>query len=82
MELGSTTAVEEYLEVGQGFSIFSRADVRRRLKAGTLIEVEGFSIPWSFKLILRSSAHLSLAEQLFCEFLLNGRKLTKSASQK
>lgn len=80
MELGSTIAVEEVIESGRGFSILSRADVRRRLEAGTLVEVEGFSIPWDFKLIRRPSAHLSLAEQLFCEFLLNGRKLTGSAS--
>ncbi len=81
MELGSTMAVEEIIEAGWGFSILSRADVQRRLEAGTLVEVEGFSIPWNFKLIRRPSAHLSLAEQLFCEFLLNGRKLTKSAAQ-
>ncbi len=81
MELGSTIAVEEIIEAGWGFSILSRADVQRRLEAGTLVEVEGFSVPWSFKLIRRPSARLSLAEQRFCEFLLEGRKLTRSASQ-
>jgi DNA-binding transcriptional LysR family regulator len=81
MELGSTIAVEEIVEAGRGFSILSRVDVQRRLEVGTLVEVEGFSVPWSFKLIRRPSAHLSLAERLFCEFLLDGRKLTRSASQ-
>src|SRR5829696_5650375 len=80
MELGSTIAVEEIVESGRGFSLLSRADVRRRLEAGTLVEVEGFSIPWSFKLIRHPSATLSFAEQLFCEFLLDGRKLTEARS--
>jgi len=78
MELGSTIAVEEIVESGRGFSLLSRADVRRRLEAGTLVEVEGFSIPWSFKLIRHPSATLSFAEQLFCEFLLDGRELTEA----
>lgn len=81
MEFGSTIAVKEIIEAGRGFSILSRVDVQRRLEAGTLVEVEGFSIPWSFKLIRRPSARLNLAERLFCEFLLDGRKLTRSASQ-
>jgi DNA-binding transcriptional LysR family regulator len=81
MELRSAIVVKEIIEAGWGFSILSRADVQQRLEAGTLVELKGFSIPWSFKLTRRSSTHLSLAEQLFCEFLLNGGKLTRSASQ-
>jgi DNA-binding transcriptional LysR family regulator len=80
MELGSTIAVEEIVESGWGFSLLSRADVRRRLEAGTLVEVEGFSIPWNYKLIRHPSATLSFAEQLFCEFLLDGRQLTEARS--
>lgn len=70
MELASTTAITEAIEAGRGFSILSRTDVQRKLEAGTLVEVEGFSIPWSFKLVRHPSATLTLAEQNFFEFLL------------
>jgi len=79
MELGSTTAVKEAVEAGMGFSLLSRADTQREFEGGKLVEVQGFSIPWSFKLIRHPSATLSLAEQRFYEFLLNARELTKSA---
>lgn len=74
MELGSITAIKEVVEEGWAFSIFSRADIQRKLEAGTLVEVEGFSIPWSFKLIRHSSATLSLAEQRFYDFLIEMHK--------
>lgn len=70
MELGSNTAVKEAIESGLGFSILSRADVERKLEAGTLVQVEGLSIPWSFKLIRHPSASLSRVEKDFYEFIL------------
>lgn len=71
MELGSTTAIKEVVEEGWAFSIFSRADIQRKLDAGLLVEVEGFSMSWSFKLIRHPSASLTFAEQRFYEFLLD-----------
>ncbi len=74
MEIGSTTAIKEVVEEGWAFSIFSRADIQRKLDSGTLVEVEGFSIPWSFKLIRNASVDLTVAEQRFYEFLLEKRR--------
>lgn len=74
MELNSNTAVKEATESGFGFSILSRADVKRKLEAGTLVRVEGLSIPWSFKLIRYPSASLSEAEKSFYKFILRMRK--------
>lgn len=74
MEIGSTTAIKEVVEEGWAFSIFSRADIQRKLDSETLVEVEGFSIPWSFKLIRNSSVDLTVAEQRFYEFLLEKRR--------
>ncbi len=74
MEIGSTTAIKEVVEEGWAFSIFSRADIQRKLDSGTLVEVEGFSIPWSFKLVRNSSVDLTVAEQRFYEFLLEKRR--------
>lgn len=74
MEIGNTTAIKEVVEEGWAFSIFSRVDIQRRLETGTLVEVEGFSIPWDFKLIRNSSVHLTVAEQRFYEFLLEKRR--------
>lgn len=82
MELGSITAIKEVVEEGWAFSIFSRADIQRKLEAGTLVEVGDFSIPWSFKLIRHPSATLSLAEQRFYDFLLDTHKHTKHLSHK
>lgn len=79
MELGSITAIKEVVEEGWAFSIFSRADIQRKLEAGILVEVQGFSIPWSFKLIRHPSANLSLAEQRFYDFLLNMDKYSNSS---
>ena len=74
MEIGSTTAIKEVVEEGWAFSMFSRADIQRKLDSGTLVEVEGFSIPWSFKLIRNSSVDLTEAEERFYEFLLEKRR--------
>ena len=74
MEIGSTTAIKEVVEEGWAFSIFSRADIQRKLDSGTLVEVEGFSVPWSFKLVRNSSVDLTVAEQRFYEFLLEKRR--------
>ncbi len=74
MELNSNTAVKEAIESGLGFSILSRADVKHKLEAGTLVQVEGLSIPWSFKLIRHPSASLSRIEKDFYEFILSMRK--------
>ena len=74
MEIGSTTAIKEVVEEGWAFSIFSRADIQRKLDSGSLVEVEGFSIPWSFKLMRNSSIDLTVAEQRFYEFLLEKRR--------
>lgn len=74
MEIGSTTAIKEVVEEGWAFSIFSRADIQRKLEAGSLVEVEGFSIPWNFKLIRNSSVDLTAAEQGFYDFLLEKRR--------
>lgn len=73
MELGSNTAVKEAIESGLGFSILSRADVKRKLEAGRLVQVEGLSIPWNFKLIRHPSASLSRVEKDFYEFILSMR---------
>jgi len=73
MELGSNTAVKEAIQSGLGFSILSRADVKRKLEAGTLVQVEGLSIPWSFKLVRHPSASLSRVEKDFYEFILSMR---------
>lgn len=73
MELASTTAIKEVVEEGWAFSIFSRADIQRKLQSGALLEVPGFSIPWSFTLIRRRSAVLSRAEESFYRFLLEVR---------
>lgn len=78
MELGSITAVKEAIESGLGFSILSRADVQRKLEAGTLVQVEGLSIPWSFKLIRHPSAPLSTVEKDFYEFVLSMRKQART----
>jgi DNA-binding transcriptional LysR family regulator len=75
MELGSITAIKRVVEEGWAFSIFSRADLQKKLKAGSMVEVKGFSIPCSFKLIRQPSATLNLAEQRFYEFLLKMHKL-------
>ncbi len=77
MELGSTTAVKEAIESGLGFSILSRTDVQRKLEAGVLVQVEGLSIPWSFKLIRHRSAPLSMVEKDFYEFVLSMREQQK-----
>ena len=74
METGSTTAIKEVVEEGWGFSIFSRTDIRRKLSSGALVEVEGFSIPWSFKLIRNSSVDLTIAEHRFHEFLMEKKR--------
>lgn len=74
MEIGSTTAIKEVVEEGWAFSMFSRADIQRKLEAGSLVEVEGFSIPWSFKLIRNCSMDLTLAEKGFYDFLLEKRR--------
>ncbi|MGB3635599.1 MAG: LysR family transcriptional regulator [Rubrobacteraceae bacterium] len=74
MEVGSTTAIKEVVEEGWAFSVFSRADIQRKLDSGTLVEVKGFSIPWSFKLVRNSAIDLTLAEQRFYEFLLEKRR--------
>ena len=74
MEIGSTTAIKEVVEEGWAFSIFSRADIQRKLDSGTLVEVEGFSVPWSFKLIRNSSVDLTEAEERFYEFLLEKKR--------
>ena len=74
MELGSTTAVKKAIESGQGFSILSRADVQRKLETGALVEVKGFSVPWSFKLIRHPTAPLSIAEKRFHEFLVDNAR--------
>lgn len=81
MEIGSTTAIKEVVEEGWAFSIFSRADIQRKLDSGTLVEVEGFSIPWDFKLIRNSSVDLTVAEQRFYEFLLEKRRRGDFASR-
>lgn len=74
MELASTTAIKEVVEEGWAFSIFSRADIQRKLQSGALVEVPGFSIPWSFTLIRRRSAVLSCAEERFYKFLAETEK--------
>lgn len=74
MELASTTAIKEIVEEGWAFSIFSRADIQRKLHSGALVEVPGFSLPWSFALIRRRSAVLSCAEELFYNFLVETEK--------
>ncbi|CAA9358758.1 MAG: hypothetical protein AVDCRST_MAG93-7522, partial [uncultured Chloroflexia bacterium] len=71
MELGSNTAVKEAIESGAGFSILSRADVKRKLEAGKLVQVEGLSVPWSFKLLRHPTASLSSIENDFYEFILS-----------
>ncbi len=74
MELNSNTAVKKATESGLGFSLLSRADVRRKLEAGTLVQVEGLSIPWSFKLIRCPSTSLTEVEKSFYKFILGMRK--------
>lgn len=74
MELRSTTAIKEIVEEGWAFAMFSRADIQRKLKTGALVEVAGFSIPWTYKLIRHPSATLSPAEISFCDFLLGARR--------
>ena len=81
MEIGNTTAIREVVEEGWAFSVFSRADIQRKLNSGTLVEVEGFSIPWDFKLIRNSSMDLTVAEQRFYEFLLEKRRKGDFASR-
>lgn len=75
MELGSITAIKKVVEEGWAFSIFSRANLQRNLRTGSMVEVKGFSIPCSFKLIRQTTANLNLAEQGFYEFLLKMHKL-------
>lgn len=82
MELGSNTAVKEAIESGLGFSILSRADVKRKLEAGTLVQVEGLSIPWNFKLIRHPSASLSKVEKDFYEFILSNAQLRRYRTRK
>lgn len=77
MELGSTTAIKEAVESGLGFSILSHADVQRKLEAGTLVRVEGLSIPWSFKLVRNPSTPMSDAEEGFYRFVLDECKDVK-----
>lgn len=77
MELGSNTAVKEAIESGMGFSILSRADVQSKLEAGKLVQVEGLSIPWSFKLIRHPTANLSRVEKEFYKFALEIREQPK-----
>lgn len=71
MELGSTTAIKEAVESGLGVSILSHADVQRKLEAGTLVRVEGLSIPWSFKLVRHPATPMSDAEEGFYRFILD-----------
>lgn len=75
MELGSINAIKKVVEEGWAFSIFSRANLQRNLSTGSMVEVKGFSIPCSFKLIRQTTASLNLAEQSFYEFLLKMHKL-------
>lgn len=82
MELGSNTAVKETIESGLGFSILSRADVAQKLEAGTLVQVEGLSIPWNFKLIRHPSASLNKVEKDFYEFILSMCKQEDTESVK
>lgn len=70
MELGNTTAVKQAIESGMGVSILSRASVQNKLEAGTLVQVEGLTIPWTFKLVKNSSVRFSKAEEDFYEFTL------------
>ena len=77
MELGNITAIKRVVEEGWAFSIFSRSDLQSKLATGRMVEVKGFSIPCSFKLIRQPSAILNLAEQRFHEFL---RKMPKVSS--
>lgn len=76
MELGSITAIKRVVEEGWAFSIFSRSDLQSKLATGRMVEVKGFSIPCSFKLIRQPSAILNLAEQRFHEFLRNMHKVS------
>ena len=79
MELGNITAIKSVVEGGEAFSIFSRSDLQSRLSTGRMVEVKGFSIPCSFKLIRRPSATLNLAEKGFHEFLLKMHKVSSDS---
>lgn len=70
MELGNTNAVKQAIESGLGYSILSRADVQKKLEAGTLVQVKGLAIRWTFKLVRNSSVPLSKAEKGFYDFIL------------
>lgn len=75
MELGNITSIKRVVEEGWAFSIFARADLQRKLATGSMVEVKGFSIPCSFKLIRQPSVPLNLTEQRFYEFLLTVHNL-------
>lgn len=71
LELRNLTAMKEAVEAGIGFSILPRAAIQRKLEAGILAEVRGFSMPWDYQLIRNRSVPLSIAEDRFREFLIN-----------
>ncbi len=79
MELGNITAIKRVVEGSQAFSIFSRSDLKSKLSTGRMVEVKGFSIPCSFKLIRQPSATLNLAEQRFHEFLLKMHRISSDS---
>lgn len=80
MELGSTTAIKEAVESGLGFSILSCTDARRKLEIGSLVRVEGVSIPWSFKLVRNPLTPMNDAEEGFYKFILNECKNIRQLS--
>jgi DNA-binding transcriptional LysR family regulator len=69
MELSSTTAVKKVVEAGVGFSILSRITVSSELEAGTLVAVEGLTIPRKFVAIRHPAVTLNAAEKRFLEHL-------------
>lgn len=72
LELHNLTAMKQAVEAGLGFSILPRAALQKKLETGALVEVEGFSVPWKFKLIRNCSVSLSTAEERFRRFLVGG----------
>lgn len=79
LELSNLTAMKEAVEAGIGFSILPRAAIKRKLEAGILAEVRGFSMTWDYQLIRNRSVPLSRAEEDFREFL--HRIATRSGSR-
>lgn len=83
MELGSNEAIKQAVMGKLGLSILSRHAVSDDLRAGrlTIINAQGFPLPWDWHIGYRSQRKLSLLAATFLDYVRSeGRKIASEVS--